>query len=71
MSTVSSDQIIAWHERARLLQGDIAAKRQSLRADPASDQDDPMRSGLDAAFDSLSTTISVLHHLWVLADIPE
>lgn len=71
MSTVPSDQVIAWHERARVLQADIASKRQALRADPSSGEDDPMRTGLDAAFDSLSTTLSLLHHLWFMADIPD
>lgn len=71
MSTVSSTEIMALHERARILQADVASRRQRLRADPASGQDDPMRTGLDVVFDSLSTTLTTLHHLWLLADISQ
>lgn len=71
MSTVSSAQLMMWHEELGVTRGAIARQRQALRADPASGPDDPMRSGLDATFDALSATMSQLHHLWVLADITQ
>lgn len=71
MSTVSAERIMDWQAEATVLRSAVAAKRQALRADPASGDDDPMRTGLDAVFDSLSTTLTLLGHLWVLADIQE
>lgn len=69
MSTVHSEQIMMWQERVRNVRGDVAAKRQSLRADPASGNDDPMRTGLDAVGDQLDAALTLLQHLWLLADI--
>lgn len=71
MSTVASMEILAWQQRATVIRNDIAAARQVLRAHPGSGPEDPMRTGLDAAFDSMSTTLTLLHHLWVLADIQQ